>query len=372
MTTAAIPLYRQIKDDIKHQIDIGKLNEGDKIPSVNDITQSYSVSSITAVRVFKELNRDNYVRYEKGKGYFVTNYQEKASPEKLHGLIGCFIRPLRDIRRGDNYYNDINYGIQSESCSRKINLLRSHSLGVLNQYVPSEEGLAEIKRSMLNIADNVDGFLIDERIPDSLAGDVADKTGKPMVIVNRRSTLKLDTVGPDNTRGVMDALEKALRMGYETFIFCSTGSKDSCFYERKRAFKEFIKKNNIDDKRAGIINNCSINSRDESLAAIKKMYDENSGGTKTLIMAEMDSVGRDLVNFLPATGIKILENAGIIGYGGFGYATNFKPRLATVDIDSIGIGSMAVKVLMEHVSSEKYWEPAYHSPEAVFSFGETI
>ena len=363
-------LYEKISEDIRQSIDKGRLNPGAKIPSVNELRQDYGVSHITALRVYKELSDANYIVQQKGKGYFVRDRFFKKTV--MTGVLGCFIRPLRDYRMDDNYFNDINYGIQSECCVKRINLLRPHALGVLHQYLPSEEGLSEIKRAMTNMTDAVDGFIVDERIPDSLLSDIIAKAGKPVIIVNRRSSLKVDAAGPDNRHGVLDALGKVLRMGYNRFIFCSSGVKDSCLIDRTEAFKEFIKKNNIDDSHTGIVDACSIIPLDESLAAIKKTYNKVSVDGKTLIMAETDSIARNLAEFFAGAGIIPGKDIGILGFGGLGFANNFKPQLSTVDVDPAGIGAMAVNVLMRRISSDQYLKPVYNCPEPTFLFGETV
>jgi GntR family transcriptional regulator, arabinose operon transcriptional repressor len=363
-------LYEKISEDIRQSIDNGRLIPGAKIPSVNELRQDYGVSHITALRVYKELSAANYITQQKGKGYFVREHHSKKP--LMTGVLGCFTRPLRSFCLEDNYFNNINYGIQSECCSKKINLLRSHSLEVLNQYNPSEEALSEIKRAMLSMADAVDGFILDERIPDSIVAEVISKTGKPALIVNRHSSLSVDAVGTDDIDGMLDALEKAARMGYNRFIFCASGLKDACMINRRKAFKEFIKKNKIAASHTGIVDDCSKNPSDETIDAIKKMYSEKSGGGKTLIMAETDSIARNIVSYLDDVGITLLKDFGIMGFGGFGHALNFKPQISTVDVNAAGIGAMAVNVLMDRISNEQYKEPKYNSPETTFFFGETI
>ena len=363
-------LYKKISEDIRQSIDNGQLTPGSKIPSVNKLRQDYGVSHVTALRVYKELSNANYIERQKGKGYFVRNRFLKK--DIMTGVIGSFIRPLRDFRMDDNYFNDINYGIQSECCVKRINLLRPHSLSVLHQYLPSEEGLTEIKRTMLNMADSVDGFLIDERIPDSIVSEVIEKTGKPVVIVNRHSALQIDTVGPNDQGGILDAMEKTTRMGYTQFIFCASGIDNSCFFNQLKAFKEFTANNNIDSSQIGIVNNCSIVPGEESFAEIKSMYNDKSSKGKTLIIAETDSIARGLVTSFANINVISGKDVGILGFGGLGFASNFKPQLSTVEVDPVGIGAMAVKILMKRISSEQYLEPQYYFPESKFAFGETV
>lgn len=363
-------LYEKISGDIKLSIDKGSLYPGAKIPSVNELCRNYGVSRITVLRAYKELGDANYIVQQPGKGYFVRSHSLKKSV--LNGALGCFVRPLREFGMEDNYFNDINWGIESECCASRINLLRSYSSGILKQYVTNEEWLSEIKRAMLNIAGSVDGFLVDERIPDSLVGEVINETNKPAVIVNRRTSLAIDAVGAADRKGTLDVLEKALHMGYKRFIFCTSGIDNSCFIAQRQAFQEFLKKNNIDESHSGLVEGCSIIPLKESFSAVRNMYDKKSGDEKTLIMTETDSFGRSLIMPFINIGVKPGKDVGILGFGGLGLATNFKPNLSTVDVKPASIGAMAVKVLMKRISSEKYLEPEYYYPDPVFIFGETI
>lgn len=363
-------LYQKISRDIRQSVDSGDLSPGAKIPSVNDLRQDYGVSHITALRVYKELTDANYVHKRPGKGYFVRERFLKKTV--ITGTIGCFIRPLRDYRLDDNYFNDINYGIQSECGVKRINLFRSHTLGILDQYTPSDEGLSEIKRAMLNVADEVDGFLIDERIPDALVSEVIKETSKPALIVNRRSELEIDAVGPADRQGMLDALEKITRMGYNRFVFCAGGSKNSSLIARHKAFTEFIATNKIDKAHVNIINDCNIRPWNESALAVEKNIQKKQLKDKILIVSVTDSFARDLLSHLTASGMKLREDFGISGFGGLGFASNFSPQLSTIAVNPVAIGKMAVEILMTRISGEQYLETTYHSPDAVFIFGETV
>ncbi len=364
-------LYQKISKDIRHSVDSGDLGPGAKIPSVNDLRQDYGVSHITALRVYKELTDANYIQKLPGKGYFVRERFLKKTV--ITGTIGCFVRPLREYRIEDNYFNDINYGIQSECCARRINLFRSHALGGLYQKTPTDEGLSEIKRAMLNIADQVDGFLVDERIPDPIISEVIEETNKPALIVNRRSELEIDAVGPADRQGMLDALEKISRMGYNQFVFCSTEPSDSrLLAPRYEAFKEFTKINKIDKANVNIINNCNIRPWSESALAIEKIIRKKAINDKILIVSAADSFARGLTSILLTSEFKLKEDFGICGFNGLGYANNFKPQLSTVDVNPVKIGTMAVDILMSRISREQYLKPTYHSPDAIFIFGETV
>ncbi len=69
------PLFLQIKEQIKQQIFIGKLQEGDALPSMRALAKDLQVSVITTKRAYEELERDGYVISTVGRGTFVAGQQ---------------------------------------------------------------------------------------------------------------------------------------------------------------------------------------------------------------------------------------------------------------------------------------------------------
>ena len=77
-----IPLYYQLKEELKKAIDQGELKPGDKISSERDLEEKYAVSRMTARRALVELENEGYVIREQGRGTFVNN--SKYSQHLFH------------------------------------------------------------------------------------------------------------------------------------------------------------------------------------------------------------------------------------------------------------------------------------------------
>lgn len=148
------------------------LKPGDKVLSISEMKEKYLVSHITALRVYRELSAEGLIACRHGQGYFVCDRSPKQ--QKVFGRFACFVRTMRSPRDNDNYFNEINTGIQIEAGNRRIDLLLPHHAALLDAYVPSPEMLDEIRRAMLSCADSVDGFLLDERIPDETVAEVIE------------------------------------------------------------------------------------------------------------------------------------------------------------------------------------------------------
>lgn len=66
------PLYQQVMEDLKDDIERGKYPAGCRIPSEAELSQMYSVSRITVRRAVSELAAEGYLSKKQGKGTFVN------------------------------------------------------------------------------------------------------------------------------------------------------------------------------------------------------------------------------------------------------------------------------------------------------------
>ena len=80
--TISTPLYQQLYDAIKAEINCGTYLPGDRIPSEQELSQTYDVSRITVRKAMEMLTEDNIIIKRPGKGTFVT---PKKIDEDLSG-----------------------------------------------------------------------------------------------------------------------------------------------------------------------------------------------------------------------------------------------------------------------------------------------
>lgn len=67
-----IPKYRQIVDAIIHNISIGNLAMGEKIPSINMFSEEYLLSRDTVEKAYNILKERQIILSIRGKGYYIT------------------------------------------------------------------------------------------------------------------------------------------------------------------------------------------------------------------------------------------------------------------------------------------------------------
>ena len=67
-----IPIFEQVKNQIKKYIDLGIYAPKDKLPSVRELASSLNVNPNTIERAFNELETEGYIYSLNKKGFFVS------------------------------------------------------------------------------------------------------------------------------------------------------------------------------------------------------------------------------------------------------------------------------------------------------------
>lgn len=67
-----VPLYMQIKEQLKDAILKSELEDGEPLPSIRNFANDVQVSVLTIRRVYEELEKEGFVISKAGKGTFVS------------------------------------------------------------------------------------------------------------------------------------------------------------------------------------------------------------------------------------------------------------------------------------------------------------
>ena len=70
-----IPIYEQIKEQIKASILSGKLSEDTLLPSIRQLARDLKVSVITTTRAYKDLELEGFILTVPGKGCYVRKVE---------------------------------------------------------------------------------------------------------------------------------------------------------------------------------------------------------------------------------------------------------------------------------------------------------
>ena len=84
--TIAKPLYKQLEDQLKEEIDTGKRKAGSRLPTENELSTTYNVSRVTVRKALAGLSELGYLDRKSGKGTFVAEKRIQRNISK--GVTG--------------------------------------------------------------------------------------------------------------------------------------------------------------------------------------------------------------------------------------------------------------------------------------------
>lgn len=81
--------YREIADELREEIDSGRLKPGEKVPGENDLMARYGVEQPTARRALDVLKNEGLVVAKRGSGTFVREFRpiRRVSPDRLKTVV---------------------------------------------------------------------------------------------------------------------------------------------------------------------------------------------------------------------------------------------------------------------------------------------
>lgn len=80
---SGIPIYEQIKEQIKNAILEGELEENELLPSLRQLSRDLKISVLTATKAYTELEQEGYVTNVQGKGCYVMSRGSELIREQI-------------------------------------------------------------------------------------------------------------------------------------------------------------------------------------------------------------------------------------------------------------------------------------------------
>ena len=81
--SSGLPIYAQIKEQVKEQILSGELEENDMLPSLRQLAKDLKISVLTTTRAYNELEQEGFITSRQGKGFFVMSSSSNLIREQL-------------------------------------------------------------------------------------------------------------------------------------------------------------------------------------------------------------------------------------------------------------------------------------------------
>ncbi len=206
------PLYLQIVDDIRYQIESGILRVDDQVGSQNELAQKYNVSLITVKKALSELIKEGLLYSRVGKGTYVAK-QSTEGHKKSSKTIGIVLQDLKSP-----FFSLIAQEAENVAFSKGYSILFTHSSGQIKK----EESQIAHFREM-----GVSGLIIASMTHEYRANATIRKLhneGFPYVMVSYIHDPDIYFVGTDHEYGGYIATQHLIEQDYRR-IGCIHGEK---------------------------------------------------------------------------------------------------------------------------------------------------
>lgn len=110
-----LPIYEQIKSQIKEAIFSGNLAEGEPLPSIRQLARDLKISVITTTRAYNDLEEEGFITSVQGKGSYVLPQNKEMARENTLRKIELSLNDAIGTAKAG--------GITKEEVIRMLNLL---------------------------------------------------------------------------------------------------------------------------------------------------------------------------------------------------------------------------------------------------------
>lgn len=327
-------LYRQLSDIIKQDIESGKFKPGDRLPSMDDLAEFYSVNKVTVRRALSDLSVAGLIYSVPAQGTYVSD-QPRAARTANHkqvltvGLLSYLMVP------GNTglYHMEIIQGMRDELSKVQANLV---ILPVRN-VIPQTKAIEQITQANLDAVIYLGMF-----DPPTLRRMI--ELGPPAVLVDfaLRGT-QVDAILLDNRGGAYQAVEHLVGLGHRSLAIILGQEDQVATRERLDGAYEAVEHAGL--PRDSIRLYVGDFQREGGFRAMKQMLE--SGNVPTGVFCLNDEMAAGALQALHAhSTLSCPKDISVIGFDDTAWATATQPPLTTIQVPKALMGRLAVQRIM--------------------------
>lgn len=336
--STSIPLYEQVKDIIKKEIEAGQLQPGDKILTERELSKKYNVSRITTIRALSDLGREGILKRLQGKGSFVAEPGKKDDQTYTLG-IGLYETQYMTLP----FFNTIMQGMASEAslAGYQIQLIVTNSSHGKKNSSFYESILKQKK---------VDGLaIVDHAVSDA---DVVDLRlhGIPIVLFDRTITgYSFRSVMVDNRGGVFQMVEYLHGLGHQNIgLAMHEMEHPSSMSQRYEGFRAGLDILGINYHPEWVLDYRI--PEDISESDIERLMSNNP--RPTAIVCSEDYVALRISDLMRKLGYNVPQDISITGFDNIPQSAFCVPSITTIDSGLAEIGREMVRSLLKQLTDQ--------------------
>ena len=346
----AVPLYIQIREIIRSQIESGERKPMEPLPPEDVLCREYNVSRITIKKALEDLKKDGYIVRIKRKGTFV-NF-EKPKRKEREFRIGrktiAFIVP--DIE--DTFISEIYKGIKDVAEEN------GYSVAVFSSDKNIEKEIENIE--LLKDSD-MEGAVIFPYWGRFNALQILKLKKKrfPFVLIDRYfRDIETDTVIVDNFKGAYKATKHLIDLGHRRIAHIM-GVRCTANEDRFEGYRYALSKASIHFD-PSLVREIQPFEVEGSL----RFEPDDIGGYReakallscrkrpTAIFAGNDYIALGCYKAIKEMGLRIPDDISIVGFDDLKFSSHLEVPLTTVRQPKYEIGKRACEILIMRITQK--------------------
>lgn len=309
-----------------------------------DIAEQSGVSVSTVSLVLREKpgvgldTRRRVLQVARDLGYIPQNQTASYTPALTN--IGLILKADPDsVPQANKFYSHVVAGIEMACRRRHVNLLYA------TMTVDEDSYTLELPR-MLVEEDTADGLLLVGAFLDEPLIRVVDRRSTPIVLVDAYATWNVyDAIVSDNFSGAHQAVTHLIRHGHRHIGLVGSHPKAyPSIQERRSGYVQALEENDISDC---YVAECHNINTEEIIEATTVLLRHNP--QITAIFGVNDEVAITVMDVARDLGRHVPDDLSIVGFDNIDLAACVSPPLTTMHVDKIGMGRLAVELLVNRI-----------------------
>ncbi len=342
---SAAPKYTRLADDIRSQIDAGKLSPGDRIPSFTEMRRQHGVSQGTLERAHSILEEEGLIKREIGRGTFITHPVQRQA----NGALGFFVGG--DTRLSP-YWSTLLQGVRDALREHDFQMVFLESSdaenwrdvdGVLFGTLPANTALSRLSAntpcvSLVNSTEKIDSTWSEATL---------------------RKARRIGSVTADDYEGMRQATEHLLELGHTRigFLMSCPETQNDNEPMRLTGYRDALAEAGIayDERlvRCLLEPLPVVDFRPAGLENMRAWLEDDWRELGcTALLAHNDECALGAMEALRENGFSIPNDISVIGFDGTELCDYSYPRLTSVEVPLAAIAAAGVEMLLSQINGE--------------------
>ena len=348
--------YNMVKDHILEWIKDGTVRPGEKIPSENELVQSFGVSRHTIRQAVGELVNEGYLYREQGSGTYCSPVLPTSTPQTIERLGNGKNIGVITTYMSDYIFPSIIRGIESHLASKGYTL----TLSCTDNNVEKERQCLEM---MLDR--QIDGLIVEPTKSSSYNPNIKyylelEQQHTPYLMINQYySQLTPPYLIMDDEKGGFLAAEHLIKLGHER-IMGLFKTDDLQGVHRMRGFIRAFREYNLPLEPELIITYTAEELVPSFYDVIHQVF-ENADERPSAIVCYNDQLALNVLDQLRNLRLSVPQDVSLVGYDDSVLAVATEVKLTSIIHPKQELGRAAAEWIIAAV--EKKDTPPSHTYE---------